>query len=371
MSLMPLSVYPTPFPTTTNNKWRIRHVHVISRSSFTATSSTKLRVTKPVSQLNQTPNYATRAAASATVELLATDQPLMTSDVEKKRKEGFWFRDWNKVDAMHLGLMIAKHGLAVCAPFVWNWGALWVTVVLSLLSGLGVTLGFHRLLTHRSFKLPKWLEYFFTYWGTHGGQRDPIYWVSVHKNHHNHTDTEKDPHSPNEGFWFSHMGWFFHNDYLAAKCGESGTGEYSNVPELQSQWFYRFLHQTYFWHTIGLGTILYLLGGFPYLAWGMGMRAVMVNHFTFLVVSVCHIWGERPWNTPDRSTNNWWAALLSFGEGWHNNHHAFPSSARHGLEWWQFDLTWEVIKFLEMVGLAKDIKLPSEAEKQRMTLRAA
>ncbi|KAI3806904.1 hypothetical protein L1987_22822 [Smallanthus sonchifolius] len=314
MSLMSLTLYPAVSPITVNNKWRIGHQRntQISRSSFIATSSTKLLVTRATSQINQTPNHATRATSAA----VAVPTETSMSDMEKKREGGFWFRDWDRVDVTHLSLMIGKHVLAVFAPFVLNWGAFWVTVVLSFFTGMGVTLGYHRLLTHRSFKLPKWLEYFFAYCGVHAGQRDPIFWVSVHKNHHKYTDTEKDPHSPKEGFWFSHVGWFHYNDYLAAK----------------------------------------------------GMRAVMVNHFTFFATSVCHIWGERPWKTPDTSTNNWWVALLTFGEGWHNNHHAFPSSACHGMEWWQLDLTWELIKFLEMVGLAKDVRLPTEAEKKRMSL---
>ncbi|KAL8226138.1 hypothetical protein R6Q57_018695 [Mikania cordata] len=394
MSLMPLTLSRhASSPITINDeKWRFRHRTTLQKenttqipsSSFIATSSTKLNaVTRPIiSQLNQTPNHVTKAAsAAATAEVLVSDTTVtdtvtgtrqtLTSELEKKRNAGFWFRDWDMVDVTHLSLMIGKHALAVVAPFVVNWGALWVTVILTFFSGMGVTLGYHRLLTHRSFKLPKWLEYFFAYCGVHAGQRDPIFWVSVHKNHHKYSDTEKDPHSPREGFWFSHMGWFHYNDYLATKCGESKSGQYSNVPELKAQWFYRFLHDTYVWHTIGLGAVLYMLGGLPYLAWGMGMRAVLVNHFTFCATSVCHIWGNRPWKTRDTSTNNWWVALFTFGEGWHNNHHAFPSSACHGMEWWQLDMTWELIKFLEMVGLAKDIKLPSKAEKERMILACA
>ncbi|PWA44509.1 fatty acid desaturase, type 1, core [Artemisia annua] len=148
------------------------------------------------------------------------------------------------------------------------------------------------------------------------------------------------------------MGWLCYNDYIIAKCGES-----SNVPELKVQWFYRFLHSTYFWHPSALAVLLYHYGGFPYLAWGL---------IAFVVQSVGHIWGERTWNTRDTSTNNRWTGMFALGEGWHNNHHAFPNSARHGLEWWQFDLTWELIKFLELVRLATDVKLPTEAEKKRM-----
>ncbi|GJU00557.1 fatty acid desaturase, type 1 protein [Tanacetum coccineum] len=128
----------------------------------------------------------------------------------------------------------------------------------------------------------------------------------------------------------------------------------------------RFLHSTYFWHPSALAVLLYHYGGFPYLAWGLGVRIVVVCQIAFVVQSVGHIWGERTWNTRDTSTNNRWTGMFALGEGWHNNHHAFPNSARHGLEWWQFDLTWELIKILELVGLATDVKLPTEAEKKRM-----
>ncbi|KAJ9559803.1 hypothetical protein OSB04_004963 [Centaurea solstitialis] len=231
----------------------------------------------------------------------------------------------------------------------------------------GVTLGYHRLLCHRSFKLPKWLEYFFVYCGAHAFQRDPMFYVNTHRNHHKYSDTNRDPIViASHGFWYCNMGWLFNNDHVAKQCGELRGGEYSKVPELKAQWFYRFLHYTYFWHPTALATLVYLHGGFPYLAWAMGMRGVVVHQFASLVTYVSHVWGDRPWNSPDTSTNNWWVAMLSLGEGWHNNHHAFPRSARHGFEDWQFDLTWELIKFLELVGLATDVQLPTEAHKRRM-----
>nr|GEZ39699.1 fatty acid desaturase, type 1 [Tanacetum cinerariifolium] len=290
--------------------------------------------------------------------------------LEKKRKGGFWLRKWDLLDLTNIFMFIGIHMLATCAPFMFNWGAIWVALVIEIITGLGVTIGYHRLLTHKSFKIPKWLEYIIVYCGLHSFEKDPIFWVSVHKNHHMYVDTEKDPHTPTEGFWFCHIGWLFDNEYIAAKVGESRSGEYSNVPELKAQWFYMFLHSTYILHLVSLAILLYIFGGFPYLAWAMGMRVVVVNHVTYFVNSVGHTWGERPWNTLDTSTNNWWVAMLSFGEGWHNNHHAFPKSARHGMEWWQFDATWEIIKFLETIGLATDIKLPTEADKERLKVRS-
>lgn len=167
MSFVSQTLYPT-FPMTIKNKQEIRHVVTCSqtsRSSSIATPSTKvpkLDVKSPI-QLNQTPKFVTKATSVAA--------PAETiSKVETMRNGGFWFRRWDKEDVTHLCLCIGKHGLALCAPFVLTWGAFWVTVVLSLLTGMGVTLGYHRLLTHRSFKLPKWLEYFFAYCGNHAGQ---------------------------------------------------------------------------------------------------------------------------------------------------------------------------------------------------------
>ncbi|KAL5719969.1 hypothetical protein ACHQM5_012687 [Ranunculus cassubicifolius] len=131
-----------------------------------------------------------------------------------------------------------------------------------------------------------------------------------------------------------------------------------------------FLRHTMGYHVVLLGVLIYALGGFPYLVWGMGVRTVWTYHVTFAVNSVCHTWGRRVWNTPDLSKNTWWLCLATFGESWHNNHHAFDYSARHGLEWWQIDLPWYVIKLLEYLGLATDVKLPTGAHKQRLSLDA-
>uniref|UniRef100_A0A7N0RF80 Fatty acid desaturase domain-containing protein n=1 Tax=Kalanchoe fedtschenkoi TaxID=63787 RepID=A0A7N0RF80_KALFE len=166
-----------------------------------------------------------------------------------------------------------------------------------------------------------------------------------------------------EGFWFSHVRWVFDRHHLTEKCGEA-----NNVSDLRKQIFYRFVEKTYYFHALAQAPVLYLAGGFPFVVWGGAVRIVAYLHVTFLVNSVCYLWGGRAWDTGDLSTNNWWMAVVNFGEGWHNNHHAFEWSARHGLEWWQVDATWGVIRLLEAVGLAKDIKLPSEAHKKKMAL---
>nr|GMD84126.1 palmitoyl-monogalactosyldiacylglycerol delta-7 desaturase, chloroplastic-like [Ipomoea batatas] len=256
----------------------------------------------------------------------------------------------------------SMHLLCLFAPFCFSWDAARVAGRLALVTGaLGVTLSYHRNLCHQSFKLPKWLEYLFAYCGVHALQGDPISWVRTHRQHHQHCDSEKDPHSPIQGFWYSQLGWLL--DFNSTnERGEMQT----NVGDLESQFFYKFIQRTYIIHPILLAAMLYAIGGSPYVVWGMGVRAVLVYQITFLVNSACHLWGTQAWNTGDLSRNNWLVALLAFGEGWHNNHHAFEFSAKHGLEWWQLDITWYIVWILQTLGLASDVKLPTEAQKRKM-----
>ncbi|CAO2829213.1 unnamed protein product [Amaranthus hypochondriacus] len=329
--------------------------------------------------------------------------------VVKKPKNVFTKRKWNSIDVGNLCAIIVLHALALFAPFTFSWGSVTLAAVTYFVTGcLGVTLSYHRNLTHRSFKLPKWLEYIFAYCGVLALQGDPIGWVSTHRYHHQFCDSEKDPHTPTKGFWFSHINWAFDTNSifeksagLSSECMEPSSsldnsksssisrlplavdppfslssfglpqcGETVNVQDLENQPFYRFIRSTYILHGILFGLLLYAFGGFSYLVWGLGVSSVLMHHSTFMVNSVCHIWGNQTWNTGDLSKNNWWVALLSFGEGWHNNHHAFPYSARHGLEWWQVDMTWYIVKLLQILGLATHVKLPSMAHKERFTLKS-
>ncbi|KAL5721416.1 hypothetical protein ACHQM5_005067 [Ranunculus cassubicifolius] len=281
---------------------------------------------------------------------------------EMVRKETMWIRQWALRDLIYASFIFGVHVLSLFAPFTFSWAALGSGFILYLLTGVfGITLSYHRNLAHRSFKLPKYLEYLFAYFALHAYQGDPIYWVSTHRYHHKVTDTPRDPHSPVEGFWFSHIGWIFDVNKILEKGGN-----YKNAPDLTGQWYYRFLQKTSLLHIFLLGFLLYMVGGFPFVIWGMGVRTVWAYHVTFAVNSVCHTWGHQAWDTGDLSKNNWVLSLITFGESWHNNHHAFEYSARQGLEWWQIDLTWYVIMGLEYLGLATDIKLPSEAHKKRL-----
>ncbi|KAL5702276.1 hypothetical protein ACHQM5_027511 [Ranunculus cassubicifolius] len=281
------------------------------------------------------------------------------------KKKPMLVGQWAARDLIYALSIFTVHVLCLFAPFTFTWGALVSAYILYLLTGIfGVNLSYHRNLAHRSFKVPKCLEYLFAYFALHACQGDPIFWVSTHRHHHKVTDTVQDPHSPVEGFWFSHIGWIFDVNKIIEKGGN-----YKNVRDLTTQPYYRFLQRTMVLHVLTLGFLLYMLGGVPYVVWGMGVRTVWVYHITFMVNSVCHIWGSQAWNTGDLSKNNWVLSLISFGESWHNNHHAFEYSARQGLEWWQIDLTWYVIKLLENLGLATDVKLPSEGHKQRLSFK--
>jgi fatty-acid desaturase len=229
----------------------------------------------------------------------------------------------------------------------------------------GITLSFHRNLSHKSFKLPKWLEYTFAYCGVQALQGDPLDWVSLHRYHHQYCDTEMDPHTPHEGFWHSHIGWLFDEKPIRRSLG------HSNVGDMEKDDFYQFLHKTYIIHPVLLSLALYALGGAPYLVWGMAVRLVWVYHVTWFVNSASHVWGTQPWNTGDLSKNNWWVAMVAYGEGWHNNHHAFEYSARHGLKWWQLDPTWWTILGLGAIGLATKIKLPRPEHMKRLATKSS
>ncbi|XP_028779179.1 palmitoyl-monogalactosyldiacylglycerol delta-7 desaturase, chloroplastic [Neltuma alba] len=351
-------------PRLTNSESFSNNARALKVSNFNSNSNKLSLRTNPFRTVPViSANAALTEALEPAEEGNAKYRRILLSDVEVKRERRVFFgRKWNSLDLGTAGVVLAMHMLSLFAPFCFNWRAFWVAMALYVVTGLfGITLSFHRNLSHRSFKLPKWLEYLFAYCGVLALQGNPIDWVSTHRYHHQFCDSERDPHSPTEGFWFSHMSWLFDTKSVVERCGEP-----NNVGDLDKQYFYRFLRSTYILHPLALGGLLYAMGGFPFLVWGMGMRIVWVYHITWLVNSACHVWGKQAWNTKDLSRNNWWVAVLAFGEGWHNNHHAFEYSARHGLEWWQVDMTWYAVRFLQLIGLASEVKLPSQAHRLRM-----
>jgi stearoyl-CoA desaturase (delta-9 desaturase) len=247
----------------------------------------------------------------------------------------------------HLGAVAALF-------FFWSWKALLVAVFLNWIAGgVGVGMGYHRLLTHRGYKVPRAVEYFLTLCGTLSLESGPISWVVTHRIHHAHTDSEGDPHTPRDGRWWAHMGWILRG--TAQRHDAETLARYA--PDLVKDGFHVWLNKFYWIPMIILGILLLAVGGRPMLMWGIFMRVTLGLHATWLVNSATHLWGTRRFSTRDDSRNSWWVALLTFGEGWHNNHHAHPTAARHGLAWYEIDVNWWGIRTLQLLGLAKSIKL--------------
>lgn len=256
-----------------------------------------------------------------------------------------------------LSVMIAFHIGAVAALFFFSWKALFLSLFLWWISGsLGIGMGYHRLLTHRGYKTPKWMEYFLTTCATLALEGGPIFWVATHRIHHQLTDKPGDPHSPRDGKWWSHMGWI-----IQGKAMHQSTTELAPyVPDLRKDKVHVWLSKYHWIPVTVVGLTVLAFGGWQMTLWAVFLRTVVGLHATWLVNSATHIWGTQRFKTGDDSTNNFLIALLTFGEGWHNNHHAHPQSARHGLTWWEIDTNWYGIKTLEALGLAWDIKLPRE-----------
>jgi stearoyl-CoA desaturase (delta-9 desaturase) len=218
-------------------------------------------------------------------------------------------------------------------------------------ASLGLGMCYHRLLTHRSYRTPKWLEYALTICAVTAVEGGPLLWVATHRIHHQFADKEGDPHSPRDGKWWAHVGWILVGNALRQDAATLDR----YVPDLVEDRFHVWITEYHFVPTIVLGIALFALGGWPFLLWGVFLRTVAGLHATWLVNSVSHVWGSRRFETRDTSTNSWWVALLSFGDGWHNNHHANPTSARHGLAWYEIDFNWYGIWFLERLGLASNV----------------
>ncbi|NJK36108.1 MAG: acyl-CoA desaturase, partial [Oscillatoriales cyanobacterium SM2_2_1] len=248
---------------------------------------------------------------------------------------GFWCFSWQ--------------GLAIAIFFHW------------LLGSIGICLGYHRMLSHRSLQVPRWLEYILITLGALAVQGGPGFWAGSHRQHHGFTeDVNKDPYSAERGFWWSHMLWviytrpeFFDRDAYRRFA-----------PDVAADPYYNFLDQYFLLLQVPLAIAIYALGatqglGLSFLIYGVFVRAVILWHSTWLINSACHKWGYRNFeDSKDHSSNLWWAALLTYGEGWHNNHHAYPKAAKAGLRWWEVDATWWVIALFQKLGWAKKVYLP-------------
>ena len=271
-----------------------------------------------------------------------------------------------------IGIGTPVVGLVVAIFLTWGWGVTWLHAGLFagmyLLTAVGVTVGFHRLFTHRSFKAPAWVQGVFAALGSMAVEGPVNKWVAMHRCHHQHSDHEHDPHSPNHhgegikgvlyGFFYAHCGWIFRGD-------PKDLDRYN--PDLRASKMMRVMSRLWpAWSAVGL-IVPAVIGGLVSMSWtgtflgflwGGLVRVFFVHHVTWSINSVCHLWGTRPFKSNDESRNNAIFGFIGLGEGWHNNHHAFPTSARHGLRWWEFDASYLIIRGLEMIGLAYDVKVP-------------
>jgi len=251
--------------------------------------------------------------------------------------------------------LVSFHLGAVAALFFFHWSALIVFATIWILAqNVGIAMGYHRLLTHRGYATPKWLEYCIAICGALALQGGPIYWVAVHRMHHKYTDKPGDPHSPRDGKWWSHMGWI-----MNATLRDETEALKQYAPDLSRQPFYRWLNRLHWVPLTVVGLSLFAFGGWSWLLWGAFLPVTIGLHVTWMVNSVTHLWGRRRFSTSDDSRNNLWVALLTGGEGWHNNHHANPVSARHGLAWYEVDFNYFAIRLLKILGLAKHVKTAS------------
>ena len=264
-----------------------------------------------------------------------------------------------RINWRDLFIITSFHILLIPALFMFSWTNLAVMLIGNWVVGsLGIGLGYHRLLTHRSFKAPKWLEYFLTTLGTMALQNEAYKWVATHRMHHQFTEQPRDPHSTRPGFWWAHIGWIFFG--TAQDHTEANFKKY--VPDLLKDKGQALIAKYFYLPIIVSAILFYAVGGWSMVLWGVVVRVIFGWHTTWFVNSLSHLFGKRRFETTDDSTNNWFVAILTFGEGWHNNHHAHPTSARHGMAWYEFDMNWITIRIFEKLGWAKQIRVPDAAK---------
>ena len=269
--------------------------------------------------------------------------------------------------------VVVYHLIALLAvlPVFFSWTGVWLAVVGTyLFGGLGINLCYHRMLTHRGLVCPKWLEYSLAVIGVCCMQDTPARWVAVHRRHHEHSDQREDPHSPLVNFYWGHVGWMLleNRDLVRLRIYDRYAKDILRDP------FYRRLERTFLYPAILLGSwVAFFVAGFltsrmsgeslssaatfgaSLLVWGVFVRTVAVWHVTWSVNSLAHLWGYRNYEIDDDSRNNWFVALITSGEGWHNNHHATPRVAHHGHKWWELDLIFGLVQVLEKLGLAQNV----------------
>jgi fatty-acid desaturase len=303
------------------------------------------------------------------------------------RGEADAHEDW-RIDWLYAGGVGVLHLVALLAflPWFFSWtGVLLVPLGMYVFGTLGVCVGFHRLLTHRSLSCPCWLERTLVLLGTCCVMDSPAYWVAIHRRHHQFADDERDPHRPLDSFLWSHFGWYM------VKVDPRQRAELVRryAKDVMRDPLYAWLEHGNWLIVIAVSWLAFFGGGcgaalvlgvsmadaiqfgLSVTVWGVFVRSVEVFQATMCVNSVTHLWGYRNYPTKDNSKNNFCVAMITTGEGWHNNHHADPHSARHGHRWWELDIAWLSIRLLERFGLAREVVLPSPHLAMTGTCRAA
>ncbi|BAY26781.1 DesC1 protein [Calothrix sp. NIES-2100] len=258
-----------------------------------------------------------------------------------------------------------------------SWVALITCFALWFIRMFGVTAGYHRYFSHRTYKTTRWFQFILAVIGNSAAQLGPLWWAAHHRHHHHYSDTKQDIHSPIvHGFWWSHIGWVMCPKY--SQTDEKKVRDFAQYPELQ--WLNRF-HMIV---PIVLAIILTVIGivfqqyipqlktnGLQMLAWGFFLSTLLLYHSTFTINSLAHIFGDRRFNTIDSSRNNWFLALITLGEGWHNNHHFYPASERQGFYWWEIDVTHYILTLLAWLGIVWNLRTPPKQIYEQLSLKSA
>lgn len=247
------------------------------------------------------------------------------------------------------------HIAAFVTPFFVpiTWTAVGLAVLFYVVRMFGITGVYHRYYAHRAYKTSRWFQFVLTWIGCAALQKGPLWWAGHHRHHHKYSDQEDDPHSPIiRTVWWAHVGWVISGRFRNRPDGSMK--DFERFPEL------RLLDEVFSWVPgLSLAALCYWIDGWSGVVWGFLISTVCLYHGTFLVNSACHLWGTRRYATTDQSKNNWWAAILTLGEGWHNNHHHYQSCARQGFKWWELDVSYYIIRTLGFVGLVWDIREPT------------
>jgi stearoyl-CoA desaturase (delta-9 desaturase) len=247
----------------------------------------------------------------------------------------------------------AAHAAAVATPFVAPVEGRWIALAAALYAVrmFAITAGYHRYFSHRAFKTSRVFQFVLAWLGASSAQKGPLWWAAHHRDHHRYSDGPDDIHSPLErGFWWSHVGWILATRYDATRLDR--VKDLAKYPELR--WLDR-------WHLVPpavLAAVLLLAGGLPALLWGFFVSTVLLWHGTFVINSLAHVVGRRRYETGDGSRNSLALALITFGEGWHNNHHFYASTANQGFFWWEIDLSYYALRGLETVGVVSELRTP-------------